>query len=341
MRWLGKRRIARKIGLFAVLLMLPACMLHREAVRMTPTSEKPPASSEFMPMPSPPNEPMPPLPPTVVRSGRPSDAVDPVPPVQPPPLMIPSMPLTPESTVIPVKLATVEKTPDVVSVPATLTILSEQQRMTHLPEPPLLQVLRSYLDHQPERAISQMQSLPIENRDLVQALIPPLVRLSEGSLDSAGAQELAVLVEQLQAAADRLRSRATLGMGSICFCRRIHKYGVYEPLDTPYRFFAGEMAELYVELRNVASVIDPGNGQKTQLSSTLELRDSSNHVVWRSECDREDRTMSVRRDYYLNYRFQMPHIPVGVYTLGVQITDRPTQRTIRQSLDVRIRARGE
>ncbi|VTS06887.1 hypothetical protein [Tuwongella immobilis] len=367
-RWNLRRIATAWIG--PAMLVLPACLGTRERVSISKTELPPPPPSEFRQKIDPPAEPVAPLPPKVARSGNPGDAREllapaeaalamvekPVTTVEPPPMAGPA-PMVgptaanasaatrdamPQPDPIPVvnpfrtaELATVN-----VAAATTLTMLSENQRLSTVPEPPLLQVLRSYLDHQPERSLDQLQAFPPENLDLVQALIPPLVRLSEGSLESATADELTVLVDQLQAAADRLRSRAALTMGAICFCQRIHKYGVYEPMPMPYRFSVGEMAELYVELRNVACVPAAGQGYRTHLSSSLELRDAANHVIWRSECDRADQTLSLRRDYYLNYRFQVPRMPDGVYTLAVQITDRPTQRSIRQSMEVHIRNRS-
>lgn len=261
-------------------------------------------------------EPTPPPPPSVVRSGSPAER--------------PPAPGAAETLLTSLKT---EK-----AAPAVAVTVAEVPRLPGVEEPAVVAVLRAHLDDRPADALEKLSALPAENRDALQALIPAVARLAGKPLSDSDSDEVSVLLEQLQGVADRLQARAALRTAALCFCSRVRDFGAYEPLPEPYRFRSGEFAELYVELRNVACVPAGRRGFATHLKSSLELRDAAGQSVWRSDCETPDATRSVRRDYFLNYRFAVPNVPPGVYTLGVQITDQPTRRVVRRSLEVRVRA---
>jgi hypothetical protein len=206
-------------------------------------------------------------------------------------------------------------------------------------EPALLVALRSYLNQRPEQAAVVLERYPEPNRELLLGLLPLAVRLAEGSLRQAGPHEVAVLLEQLRSLVTPLRALAGLSIEKMCFCKQIKNYGVYEPLPEDHPFRPGEYIQLYAELRNFSSEwCEPF--YVTRLTSEVEIRDYEGHTVLRQgfkDQERPDRSQTLRHDYFNNYHFCIPaSIPPGRYTLWLHVTDVPTKRTAKRSLDLRI-----
>ena len=211
---------------------------------------------------------------------------------------------------------------------------------THPVEPPLLLALRSYMiDRRPDDAIERLRPYDKANQEFLIALIPPLARAAEGDLSRADPTDVAALLEQLQTATAVLKSRAALRIDVACFCRKVVRFGIFDPIGENHSFRPGEMAEMYVELRNVVGepLAEAGRrGIRTRLATEMVLRDGANKLVWREDCDRDEFARSARHDLDLHYRFCVPSLPAGNYTLSVRIVDQTTNRAVTRSLDFRV-----
>lgn len=218
-------------------------------------------------------------------------------------------------------------------------------RVDSEPEPALVAALRCLMEKRPEDAAARLGELDKANREVLLCLLPLAVRLSQGALDRAAASELTVMVDQVEGAAAPLRQRAPLAIDKMCFCRRIDKFGQYEPLPDRRQFRPGELVQVYAELRNFSS--NPGQaGFETRLASSVRLTRHTTdreEIVWRQDFhdrDRVDRGRSPRRDYFNNYRFCVPeNIPPGTYKLWLKVVDVPTGRSAESSLPLMVRAR--
>ena len=94
-----------------------------------------------------------------------------------------------------------------------------------------------------------------------------------------------------------------------------------------------------MELANFSSVPSPKGGYSITLVSSLELRDSAGGLVWRADPKEvPDRVLTPPQDYYRNFRLSIPAVPPGTYTLVVKSIDRPTNREVRKSVELRIGA---
>jgi hypothetical protein len=69
----------------------------------------------------------------------------------------------------------------------------------------------------------------------------------------------------------------------------------------------------------------------------VEIRDADNRLVFRQafgDRDRQDVSRTPRHDYFNNYRFCVPDMPPGQYTLWIQVEDMQTRdRVARRWLD--------
>lgn len=267
--------------------------------------------------PAPPPEPAPPaaLPPapTQTVSRRP----DPEPPAPPEPVLQPT------------------SAPNPLPIPTGPT--------TAAPEPLLVAAVRASVENRPEDALRHLQSLDKGSQDFALAVIPVLVRGSQLNPDRADPNDVAAVVEQLRAVADRLEPRAALRIDKTAFCRRVTGFGRYDPWPDAVPYRPRDIAELYVEIRHVSSAPaagPSGEGFVTRLVSTLEIRDANGKLIEQTDPDDTRRTVPVARfdrtdhsrtpprDYFLKYRFPVPSAP-GVYTVVVEVKDPTGNRAVR------------
>ncbi len=205
------------------------------------------------------------------------------------------------------------------------------------PDPPLVEALRSYQNRAPEQAEQALRRFDPVNRELLACLLPLAVRLGEKGVQQADPQDVAALVEQVQGLLGPLRERAALEIPKLCFCRppATPRFGVYELLEENHLFRPGEIMAVYMELRNFAC--EPrGSDYQTHVSTTVELQDERGKVVYSFNTKRADPSLTPRQDFCHVARFPMPDLPAGAYTLWLKVTDVPTGRTAKRSLDFRV-----
>jgi hypothetical protein len=206
----------------------------------------------------------------------------------------------------------------------------------------LVEVIRCHLDGRAADAGAYLAKLDAANRELVAGLAPLLVQVSEASLSSRSTEEIARVAEQVQALIASEKSPPPIVLERLCFCRRIEMFGLYDPLPAEHEFRPGELARVYVEVRNPSSVrheVEPGQVRwLTQLASTAEIRDVAGKTVWRHNFhrDRPDMSRSKRHDHFEHYRFCVPELPPGRYKLWIRVEDVPTKRSAQRALEFRV-----
>lgn len=206
------------------------------------------------------------------------------------------------------------------------------------PEPPLLAAMRAYVQNHPEEALRHLQKLDHPSQEFALAVLPALTRVAQLRLDGADPNEVALLCEQVHAAAARLEPRAALRVDRITFCRRVEGFGRFDPRPKGETYRPNGLAELYVEIRNLTSR-PSGDGYVTALASTLEIRDANGRTVEQTDpanhhlrvpvarFERTDFSRTSPRDYFVVFRFPVPAAP-GVYTVTVEVRD-PAGRVVR------------
>jgi hypothetical protein len=199
------------------------------------------------------------------------------------------------------------------------------------------------MENRPDRAIEHLKSMDRTSQDFVLAVLPLLVRGAQLKPNGSDPSEVAMLVDQLHAAAARLETQAALRIERVVFCQWVSGFGRYDPWpeNTPYR--PNDLAELYVEIRHLSS--EPTTGSKgegfaTRAAVSLEVRDAKGKLIdqpdpndhrLRVPIRREEHTDFGRtppRDYWRRYRMVVPPM-AGVYTVTVEVKDITTGRIAR------------
>jgi hypothetical protein len=212
-------------------------------------------------------------------------------------------------------------------------------RPTLPPEPPLLAAVRAYAEGKPERAIEYIAALDRPNQEFVLAVLPALVRGATADLtgDPVG---IAVLVDQLHSAAQRLEPFAALRVDTVAFCEAVIAFGRYSPwpVNKPYR--PNDQVQLYLEVRNLVSepTVGPrGETYVTRAQVAVEIRDAYNRLVEQPDAQRRvpvvryEKKLYTRapvHDFHVLYSFPAPATP-GVYTITVELRDASGRRVVK------------
>jgi hypothetical protein len=229
--------------------------------------------------------------------------------------------------------------------PIVLEVVQAASTTKAADEPAVLQALRSLIDKRPDDALHRLNSYDRSNQELLLFLLPLVVRLSEAGVQPLSAQDMTVALEELNSLMISMRARAALTIDNICFCKRIDAFGVYEPLPSDFSFRPSDMVQVYVEIKNFTSRKSKNQSGETRqvvdLKSSAEIRDYAGNRVGEPidfERTKPDESRTVRHDYFDNYRFSVPELPPGAYTLFLQVEDRGTQppRVATRTLDFRV-----
>jgi hypothetical protein len=317
----------RQLGVGLLAWALPACL---------PVPVRPDMAAEYDPAPY--AQSLPPIP--VRRSTAAKPVRKPLPDAVATRRLEPPRPLPQE--VLQVR-ADVPADPPPRPAPAPLPILPAPTPPPSLAEAradsPVVEALRCYQNKAPDQAARHLRPIEPTSRELLACLLPLAVRIGEGGLPQADPQDLAALVDQVQGLLGPLRERAALEIPRLCFCRPVSAPGrssVYELLDENHLFRPGEMVAVYMELRNF-TCLPNGSDFRTHVVTTVEIRDERDQLVERFDITRDDPSLSPRLDFSNGVRFPLPSaLPAGAYTLWLKVTDAPTGRTAKRSLDFRV-----
>ena len=217
---------------------------------------------------------------------------------------------------------------------------SENYGSNKMPEPPLLAALRCYLEKKPREALDHLAQFDKLNQELLICLLPLAVQLAEAEKPSER-QSAPWPWNSLKASCTAC-TRAPLLVEKMCLCQCIKGFGNYEEMPEGHVFQPGEQLRVYAELRNFSSERHEANGQPavflTRLSSTAEIRDKEKKSVWKQPLQRDepDRSQTPRHDYFDHYRFYLPDLRPGWYTLEVTVEDLATHRKARREVDLKV-----
>jgi hypothetical protein len=224
-------------------------------------------------------------------------------------------------------------------------------QLTARTEPPLVQALRCYMEHRPAEALELLKSYDRVNQDMLLCLLPLAARLTEVPAVQVKPEEAAAWVDQLHSLVGPLQERAPLKIEKMCFCQWIKQFGRFEPQpDNAPVYQAGSggrpgaLVLVYAEVRNFASQ-RKGPLYETRLASWAEFYDYDGKKVGpRLDFgDEPDLSRSPRQDYFITYRFSVPHeLQPGRYVLHIYVQDRlaPESRPVEHSLDFQVVAGG-
>jgi hypothetical protein len=243
--------------------------------------------------------------PVIEKPGSPEEPFEPAPPQILPPIGPPK-----QFSELPISIRSAAKEPE---------------------ESPLVSALRFVLSKKASEAFDSLQAYDKPTQEILLALLPLAARLSEGGLDKASPQEIAVIVEQQDRLANLLRGRTALSLERACFARRIDGFGQYDPLPGTPVFTAGsdghhgDRTLFYAEVKNFLNKFD-GKLHKIHLTAREEVYGSDGQLRGgRNLRDEPTYSLSPRQDVFVSFRFSPPpNLRPGSYYLVVAVRDEST-----------------
>jgi hypothetical protein len=211
--------------------------------------------------------------------------------------------------------------------------------MPPVPEPPLLAAMRAYVENRPDDAIRHLEKLDRPNQEFALAVMPALARGAAMNLTAPDPQEAGHLADQLNGAATKLEAKAALRVERVAFCKKISGFGRYDPWSPTQPYRPGDIARLYIEVRNLGCHA-AADGFQTRAETLLEVRDAKGQLVEQIDPGdyrqrvrvvrflHEERSRSPVRDYFQPYQLQIPS-QAGVYTVTVEVREPSSGRTAR------------
>src|SRR5262249_52395788 len=106
-------------------------------------------------------------------------------------------------------------------------------------DPPVVIAMRYLLNQQPREAVRAVERYAKPNQEALLLLLPWVARFAQNDLDQIGPDEVAKFLEQVEDYARKLRPRAELALGKVCFCRDVGGFGMINPLPPGHVFQAG------------------------------------------------------------------------------------------------------
>lgn len=289
------------------------------------------------PAPKPVEQPPAPMAPVLAPAPTMTPTPDPTPTIAaPPPVIAPPNVLPP--SVVPPNHQTHSSPLGMDPMRSDLRLVTNRDSSPPTPhDSPLIQAIRALQDNRPSDAAAAFRQHDPATQQLLLALLPPVLHLADGKLLTMKPDEVDVLLDQLTRVPNMLRTRASLQVTKVQLCREVHSFAKVEPFPARHAFRSGDMVHLYVELANFSCAPDAKGGYAITLASSLEVRDAAGNVVWRADPKEEpDRVTSAPLDYYRAYRFSVPNLSGGTYSLALRIVDRPTGREVRKTIDFRV-----
>ncbi len=133
---------------------------------------------------------------------------------------------------------------------------------------------------------------------------------------------------EIRSAVLALEDRVPLGITELRLCRKVLGFGAFEPLDCS-GLKAGQAVLIYCELTGLRYHSHDAS-YVSRLSSRVELvRAKDGTRVWEQPLgEAEDQCRSKRRDFYVNYRINLPRaVSPGDYRLRLTQTDLLAQQS--------------
>jgi hypothetical protein len=213
---------------------------------------------------------------------------------------------------------------------------------------PAVKAFELMLHNRHPDAVEQLKAYDPQTQDFFLRMLPVMCVLVKTPFGQLPHEQASHISDQLARVQAELRPMTGVTLGTVCFCEWVKAFGNYHPLPEDYVFAAGagakagELVQLYVELKHFSSIQRAKDRYETVLASSLEIRNAQGRIVRSLEFG-DEKTPLVSRtpltDYFKNYTFAMPELPPGAYTLKVVVrdeTNRTAPKSAEKSLDIRI-----
>jgi hypothetical protein len=167
--------------------------------------------------------------------------------------------------------------------------------------------------------------------------IPPTEKKRDAPTDTDTDTDRTPTTVEIHSAIPPLEKLTPLGVSELHLCSKVHGFGSFEPLNQT-ALKSGQRLLLYCEVTGL-EYQPRDNGFLSRLSSRIEIKAADSGLLqWEQELgSAEDLFGRRRRDYYVNYRFELPKsLPPGNYRLKLMQTDLVANRSTSAEIPLKI-----
>lgn len=200
------------------------------------------------------------------------------------------------------------------------------------PDTPLLAAVRAYQDGRGDYGQEQLRPFPIANQDVLGKLLPAAARAAVANLNDP--REVSDVLNQVEAAADRLRPRTELRVDNLHVCSQAIDFGEYTPIPPTTALHPGQRVKLYAEVKGAVPEVLVAEGETEfviRFGATFRVRGGGKEF----SMPYTRRTRNVApRDNYVITDFHAPTKP-GLYQAELELTDTAGRRA-RRAVEFRV-----
>ncbi|WP_437229485.1 hypothetical protein SH661x_001468 [Planctomicrobium sp. SH661] len=194
--------------------------------------------------------------------------------------------------------------------------------------------------NEPQRALQVIPGLPPEEQEFWTALFLGLSEHLDQSAANDPAERATQTIAQLRTAAYHLQQSANLRLRNMTFCQQINGFGNYETFPAD-QFHPGQTVLIYAEIRNFKSAPTDDGLFVTRIRSTIEIYTvgEGQQLVDRNTFEpTEDRSRTLRTDYYHSYRLDLPaHLTSGPHLIKLILQDDLTGKQTTESINFTVK----
>lgn len=201
--------------------------------------------------------------------------------------------------------------------------------------------LLQFVQDQQVPDLSVMAGLPQEDREIISALMDGLSNF-RSAVRSDGNMLLGRKIRPLLDMDTRLRSQSDLVINNLTLCKKVERFGVYEPIE-PARFIAGreQPVIIYCAIENFSSQYTDKKLWETHLTQESVLYTESGLNVWSDKTTSiVDQSRQRRNDFFVVKMIRLPaNLTIGQYLLKVTIVDQQASRVAEATVPLQIVAK--
>jgi len=192
-----------------------------------------------------------------------------------------------------------------------------------------------YLRDQPVPQLSTISSLPIEDREMLTAVMDALANF-RNTVRADNNTLLSKKIKPLLDMADRLRSQADLNVPRVAFCKEVRGFGQYEIMEPRFSAMTEAKTILYCEVENFAAQVNEQQQWTSDLKLETVLYSEDSLQVWADKAEQvHDVSRNRRHDFFIRKFVTLPkNLGVGRYLLKVSVTDLQANRIAEYSLPI-------
>jgi len=194
----------------------------------------------------------------------------------------------------------------------------------------LLEAMLQAAGDRPDKAYALLEGEPPKDKKLLVSLLRAYVHYELGDMEKA--------METLDKTFREMRSQMPMQIGTAEFCRKVQSYGKYT-VFSQHVFRPTGRVILYFEPQYFTCK-ESGENYTISLNVRYTIHNEEGKQVWQTDHTVNHQTSRYLYDLFLTQFIQMPSLPVGNYTLKIDVQDNLSEDQHKAEREVKFEIRN-